>query len=145
MDATSWPGAPSAANPAFGVRVTVDDYGRFLDMILNEGVVDGVRVLSAESVREMITDQVSNHDTSRDFAVGITRIPRYGLGCWPDVVDFVGGTEVVSGNGGMGFYPWVDTGTRTWGIVGVQDGRGAQVAVPASQEVQRVARSALGG
>ncbi|MFA5885829.1 MAG: serine hydrolase domain-containing protein, partial [Acidimicrobiia bacterium] len=27
MDSTTWPGAPAAPNPAFGVRVTVDDYG----------------------------------------------------------------------------------------------------------------------
>ena len=41
MNDTTWPGAPTAANPAFGVRVTVDDYGKFLDMILHDG--DGER------------------------------------------------------------------------------------------------------
>ena len=46
----------------------------------------------------------------------------------------------MSGNGGKGFYPWVDFTTRTWGIVGVQDERGAQVAVPASQMVEVEAR-----
>ena len=40
MDDTTWPGAPTAANPAFGARITVDDYGKFLDMILHEGVVE---------------------------------------------------------------------------------------------------------
>ena len=50
---------------------------------------------------------------------------------------------VVSGNGGEGFYPWVDFTTRTWGIVGVQDARGAQFAVPASQKVEIEARTAV--
>ena len=143
MDATTWPGAPSMANSAFGVRVTVDDYGRFLDMILHRGTSNGTRVLSEEAVATIVANQVGAYDTSRDFSVGITRIPRYGLGCWPDVIDEFGSTVVVSGNGGMGLYPWVDYATDTWGIIGVQDERGAQLAVPASQKVEIEARTAL--
>jgi len=143
MDATTWPGAPTAPNPAFGASVTVDDYGKFLDMILHGGVSHGTRVLSADAVAQMISDQVSRYDTSHDYSVGITGIPRYGLGCWPDVQGPSNTTAVVSGNGGKGFYPWVDTTTRTWGIIGVQDERGAPVAVPASQEVEVAARGAV--
>ena len=49
----------------------------------------------------------------------------------------------MSGNGGKGLYPWIDFTTRTWGVVGVQDERGAQYAVPASQAVAVAAREAL--
>jgi CubicO group peptidase (beta-lactamase class C family) len=148
MDDITWPGAPAAANGAFGVRVTVDDYGKFLAVILHDGVAhDGVvnstRVLSSDAVRQIVSDQVGAYDTSHDYSVGITKIPRYGLGCWPDVTDASGRTLVVSGNGGKGLYPWVDFATRTWGIVGVQDERGAQVAVPASQVVEVEARTAV--
>ena len=144
MTATTWPGAPSMANAAFGVRVTVDDYGRFLQMILNRGVLNEKRVLSVEAVDALISNQVSAYDTTHDFSVGITKIPRYGLGGWPDVVNEFGATVVASGNGGMGLYPWVDFATNTWGIIGVQDERGAQLAVPASQRVEVEARSAVG-
>ena len=143
MDDTTWPGVPAAANPAFGVSITVDDYGKFLDMILHDGAANGVRVLSPDAVAQMISNQVSHYDTTHDFSVGITGIPRYGLGCWPDVVTDSMKTAVVSGNGGKGLYPWVDFTTRTWGIVGVQDERGAQVAVPASQKVAVEARTAV--
>jgi CubicO group peptidase (beta-lactamase class C family) len=143
MDDTTWPGAPTAASPAFGARVTIEDYGKFLDMILHDGVSNGTRVLSSIAVRQMITNQVSAYDTSHDYSVGITQIPRYGLGCWPDVQDQSATTVVVSGNGGEGFYPWVDFSTHTWGIVGVQDERGAQFAVPASQKVEVEARTAV--
>ena len=143
MNDTTWPGAPSGANGAFGVQVTVDDYGKLLNMILHDGVVNGTRVLSSDAVRQIVSNQVGGYDTSHDYSVGITQIPRYGLGCWPDVVDASGRTLVVSGNGGKGLYPWVDFTTRTWGIVGVQDERGAQVAVPASQVVEVEARSAV--
>ena len=143
MNATTWPGAPSMANAAFGVRVTIDDYGKFLQMVLNRGETSGTRVLSGQAVDALISNQVSAYDTTNDFAVGITKIPRYGLGGWPDVVNEFGGTVVASGNGAMGFYPWVDYATKTWGIIGVQDSRGAQVAVPASQKVAVEARNAL--
>jgi serine-type D-Ala-D-Ala carboxypeptidase len=143
MDDTTWPGAPTAASPAFGATITVDDYGKFLDMILHDGVSNGTRVLSSDAVRQMLTNQVADYDTSQDYSVGITRVPRYGLGCWLDVQDGSATAAVVSGNGGKGLYPWVDFTTHTWGIVGVQDERGAQVAVPASQMVEIEARSAV--
>jgi CubicO group peptidase (beta-lactamase class C family) len=143
MTTTTWPGSPTAANTAFGVRVTVDDYGRFLDMVLHLGMSGGTRVLSDAAVQSMIHDQVAAYDVTHDFSVGITTIPRYGFGCWPDVVNAFTATRVVSGNGGMGLYPWVDFDTNTWGIVGVQDERGAQLAVPASQRVEIEARAAV--
>ena len=143
MDDTTGRGAPGAANPAFGARITVDDYGKLLDMVLHDGVANGTRVLSASAVKQMITNQVASYDTTHDYSVGITQIPRYGLGCWPDTVDGSGATFVVSGNGGEGLYPWVDLSTRTWGIVGVEDPRGAQYAVPASQRVEVEARTAV--
>jgi hypothetical protein len=45
----------------------------------------------------------------------------------------------------MGFYPWVDYATDSYGIIGVQDERGARVAVPASQAVAISARRVLSG
>jgi len=143
MNATTWPGAPGSPGPAAGVRTTVADYLQFLAMILGRGEVDGARILSERSVDELVENQLGGYDTSRDFAVGITRIPRYGLGCWPDEVDMTGRTVVVSGNGGKGFYPWVDVSTASYGVIGLQDDRGAQVAVPASQVVAVAARQAL--
>ncbi|MBI2705310.1 MAG: beta-lactamase family protein [Actinobacteria bacterium] len=143
MGATTWPGAPNNPSPAAGTRTTVDDYARFLAMILGRGMFEGKRLLSASAVDELVRNQVGAYDTSGDYAVGITRIPRYSLGAWPDVVDPAGATVVVSGNGGKGFYPWVDFSTNSYGIVGVQDDRGAQVAVPASQRVAAEARQAV--
>jgi CubicO group peptidase (beta-lactamase class C family) len=145
MTATTWPGAPDAPNPAFGATTTVDDYGRFVAMLAHHGRAGATRVLSPAAVAEMVRNQVGAYDTSQDYSVGITGIARYGLGCWPDVVGADGQTQVVSGNGGKGLYPWIDFTNGTWGIVGVQDDRGAQYAVPASQQVEVAARNALNG
>ena len=127
MTDTTWPGAPGAPNPAFGARSTADDYGKFLAMLLHDGTAGGTRVLSSAAVREITRNQVGAYDTTHDDSVGITQIPRYGLGCWIDVQADDGATRVVSGNGGKGFYPWVDFTTRTWGVIGLQDDRGAEV------------------
>ena len=145
MDSTTWAGAPDAPNPAFGATTTVDDYGAFVTMLLHRGSAGGKRVLSSGAVDEILRNQVGAYDTTHDYSVGITGIPRYGLGCWPDVVRSDGATEVVSGNGGKGLYPWIDLTSRTWGVVGVQDDRGADVAVPASQQVEEAARAVVDG
>ena len=54
---------PRAQNPEYhmgggGLQSTMVDYGRFIRMILNEGELDGVRVLQAETVREMGVNQI---------------------------------------------------------------------------------------
>jgi CubicO group peptidase (beta-lactamase class C family) len=145
MTSTTWPGAPDAPNPAFGASTTVDDYGKFVAMLLHGGTAGAARVLSTGAVDEMLRNQVASYDTTHDYSVGITGIPRYGLGCWPDVVGADGATQVVSGNGGKGLYPWIDLTSRTWGVIGVQDERGAALAVPASQRVEVAARAVVDG
>jgi len=123
--------------PAASAVSTLADYQRFLAMISNGGAVGSHRVLSAASVAEIERDQVHGFDTSGDFAVAITHIPTYGLGVWRDVTDATDNARVVSGNGALGFYPWVDLVNHTYGIVAVNDDRGPELAVPASQRVAR--------
>lgn len=144
MTATSWTGGGATRNPspAASARTTVRDTERFLQMMLAGGELDGVRILSPGAVTEIERNQVAGYDTSRDFAVNITRIPTYGLGTWRDVPDADDNTVVVSGNGANGYYPWIDHANHAYGIVGVEDRRGAQTAVPASKVVVDLAITA---
>lgn len=144
MTSTSWTGGGTTRNPspAASARTTVNDTERFLQMMLAGGTFDGRRILTSESVTEIEANQVAGYDTSRDFAVNITRIPTYGLGTWRDVPDADDNTVVVSGNGANGYYPWIDHANHAYGIVGVQDTRGAQTAVPASKVVVDLAITA---
>ncbi|MFT4872790.1 serine hydrolase domain-containing protein [Congregibacter sp.] len=41
-----------------GLRGTMRDYGKFIRMILNKGVLDGSRILRAETVAEMCSNQI---------------------------------------------------------------------------------------
>lgn len=68
-----------------GLCSTAGDYLRFARMLLGEGVLDGVRVLKAETVREMTRDQLEElPGRSRGFRFGlgvsIDRKGRYGWG-----------------------------------------------------------------
>jgi methyl acetate hydrolase len=54
---------PGAENPEFemgggGLQSTMSDYGRFMRMILNDGELDGVRVLKVDTVQAMCTNQM---------------------------------------------------------------------------------------
>ncbi len=56
---------PPPANPEFemgggGLHGTVGDYGRFIRMILNRGELDGNRVLAADTVAKMATNQMGD-------------------------------------------------------------------------------------
>lgn len=132
---TTWPGAGANPSPAAGVTISVEDVARMLAMMQAGGTFRGRRVLSEASIAEMTADQVRDFDTSGDYSVGITGIPRYGLGLWIDVVDPDHRTRVFSANGANGEYPWIDLEHGVYGIVAVYDQRGAQLAVPASQAV----------
>jgi CubicO group peptidase (beta-lactamase class C family) len=123
--------------PAASAISTVDDYRRFLAMVSNQGKVRARQVLSPGSVAEIMRDQVRGVDTGDDPAVGITRIPTYGLGVWRDVTDSADQAQIVSGNGALGFYPWLDLAHHTYGIVAVDDRRGPERAVPESQRIAR--------
>jgi CubicO group peptidase (beta-lactamase class C family) len=126
-------------NPAASAISTLDDYAHFLDMLLHGGVSGSQQVLSTGAVLEIERDQVQGLDTSSDPAVQITRIPTYGLGVWRDVTGPMDQSIVVSGNGALGFYPWIDRVHDNFGIVAVDDERGSDVAVPASQRVAKLA------
>jgi CubicO group peptidase (beta-lactamase class C family) len=122
---------------AAGATSTVNDYARYLDMVLHLGLAGATRVLMPASVLEMERDQVAGVDTTDDVAVHITKIPTYGLGVWRDLPGPAGVGVIVSGSGALGFYPWVDRQITAYGIVAVDDERGPEQAVPASQRVAR--------
>ena len=82
-----------------GLFTTAGDLARYSRMILGEGALDGVRVLSPESVRQM---------TSVQTPAGL---PRRGLG-WDIDSPYAGQRGTVFPVGGFGHTGW--TGTSLW-------------------------------
>ena len=122
--------------PAASAESSLHDYGRFVQMIADDGAIDGVRVLTPASVREMERDHVGALRNEDDFAVRTTGIDTYGLGLWRDVTDATEAGVISSGNGAFGFYPWIDRSRQAYGVLLVYDAaHSADHAVPASQRI----------
>ena len=67
--------APWLSNPAFlngggGLVSTMDDYLRFARMLLNEGELDGVRLLKPETIQMMRSNQLPQGVDGPDWAPG---------------------------------------------------------------------------
>jgi CubicO group peptidase (beta-lactamase class C family) len=99
-----------------GLTSTASDYGRFLQMLLNGGELDGVRILKPETVRAMTSNQIA------DFPLTLGQIhgDRFGFGF--GVVTPAGKDKVSMSPGSFswgGFfhtYAWVDPEKKLVGV-----------------------------
>lgn len=108
--------APTAYNSGgAGMNGTIGDYARFLQMLLNEGELDGVRVLRAETVRQMTQNATGNMRTIRGPGWGFT----LGFGIVTDPA--AAKTRLPAGSYGWGgIYGtqfWIDPANRVVGLV----------------------------
>jgi serine-type D-Ala-D-Ala carboxypeptidase/endopeptidase len=113
--------------PAGDARSSADDYGRFLQMILQRGSFNGTKILSATSTVEMHKDQTGNariaytiYEKHRARDPNLL-LARYGVGVWREKVDE--GTHQLrelSSQGALGFSPWIDVERNLAGVLSVQ-------------------------
>jgi len=72
-------GARTYYSGGAGLTSTAEDYGRFLQMLLNDGELDGVRVLGRKSVELMRTARVDwDGDDVPDFGLGFAVVSNMG-------------------------------------------------------------------
>ena len=88
-----------------GLVSTVDDYLRFVRMLLGGGAVDDVRVLSEESVRLMRTDQLTEEQKRHPF-LGMPFWIGRGFGLNLSVVTDPSKSAQLFGPGGRGTFSW---------------------------------------
>lgn len=120
------PGYVRTANPRIGggVRSTLDDYGRVLDMVLAEGCLDSTLYTTCLPSRRFLS-RVTIAFMAQDRTVGTVRLDQppsvegqgYGIGQWIDAND----PNVVYSPGAFGFTPWVDRSTGVAGVLLVDD------------------------
>lgn len=126
-----------------GAVSTARDYARFLQMLMDEGVYGGQRVIAAQTVREMLSDQtggatiVGSPYQNDPMLANI----RYGLGNWLERVDAVGHVVDHSSQGAFGFSPWIDLEQNVVGVLSVKD-RVEHVS-PIYRELKQRIRSAF--
>jgi CubicO group peptidase (beta-lactamase class C family) len=80
-----WRSMPAFPSGGGGLVSTVDDWYTFGRMLLADGIFDGHRLLSAESVRQMTTDHVTQ--SQRDASVLFLEGQGWGFGGSVDVAD----------------------------------------------------------
>ncbi|MGX9791332.1 serine hydrolase domain-containing protein [Mycobacterium sp. MMS18-G62] len=88
-----------------GLWSTADDYLKFARMLLGFGAVDGVRVLSEESVRLMRTDRLTDEQKRYPFLGAPFWVGR-GFGLNLSVVTDPAMSRQLFGPGGVGTFSW---------------------------------------
>jgi CubicO group peptidase (beta-lactamase class C family) len=88
-----------------GLWSTADDYLAFIRMLLGNGTVDGVRVLSEESVRLMRTDRLTDEQKKFPF-LGMPFWRGRGFGLNLSVVTDPAQSRQLFGPGGLGTFSW---------------------------------------
>jgi CubicO group peptidase (beta-lactamase class C family) len=88
-----------------GLWSTADDYLAFIRMLLGGGAVDGVRVLSEESVRLIRTDRLSSEQKQFPF-LGMPMWRGRGFGLNLSVVTDPAQSRQLYGPGGLGTFSW---------------------------------------
>ena len=133
--------------PAGDARSSADDYGRFLQMILQRGSFNGTKILSATSVVEMHKDQTGNARIAYTiYGKHRARDPnlllaRYGVGVWRERVE-EGSQQLreASSQGALGFSPWIDVERNLAGVLSVQSSfsRVMPVYLELKEEIRRI-------
>jgi CubicO group peptidase (beta-lactamase class C family) len=132
LNATDYAGFSTAAgyqrneNPRVdgGVRSTLEDYGKIVDMVLAYGCLDHVLPTACLPSRRFL-GRATIDFMAQDRTVGTIDLGRpptatgygYGLGQWIDPSSPL----IVSSPGALGFTPWVDRNSRVAGVLLVQD------------------------
>jgi CubicO group peptidase (beta-lactamase class C family) len=119
MTATDFLAFGPTQNPriAGGAQSTLRDFSKFMAMLRDGGVANGVTVLSTASVRTILTAQT--------VGIPIAGSPHpynapYGIGIWIDRRDSQGRTLIASGVGAFGFHGWVDVAHSLSGTMAIQ-------------------------
>ncbi|GAA4408327.1 hypothetical protein GCM10023187_30030 [Nibrella viscosa] len=117
----------SETNPgiAIGAASVGPDYLNFLEMLVNNGVYEGKRVLSEAAIREMEKDQTNGatmtytvYPRNPYTPTGIQAPLRYGIGIWRDVTDPNASVPTeVSSPGIFGVHPWINRRQKIAGII----------------------------
>lgn len=115
-----------------GLYSTVADYGRVLQMLLNDGVLDGETLLNTETVNSMFKNNIGDiqlaalgtvmpeFSNTADLSFG--NPATFGLGLLLHSEGVEGGRKAYSGSwaGLFNSYYWVDRESKTYGIFGTQ-------------------------
>jgi CubicO group peptidase (beta-lactamase class C family) len=126
-----------------GLLSTVDDFLRFAQMLLNGGEFDGVRVLSRESVAELLRDQLppALTPTNRSLPPGYSQALGGSVLVDATRAELPGASGIYRWSGYVGTYFWIDPANQLIAMVWTQFSPGRRY--PLEDEFQRLVYQAL--
>jgi CubicO group peptidase (beta-lactamase class C family) len=119
---------PSHPNPGGGLFSTAHDYGRFAQMLVNGGELDGVRLLSPKTVALMEMNQAPAEALPYGFGKHDTYHTGYGYGLGMRVLMDVAANGLAGSVGEFGWdgafntYFWIDRKEALYGLLMMQHG-----------------------
>lgn len=124
-----------------GMVSTLDDYSRFCMMLLNEGQLDGVRILSRKSIELMHTDTLGNLPRAGTLPEGYGFGLTFAVNLGPGKVGSVGSEGEYWWAGAAGTNFWIDPKEHMIGVflINVLPPRD----IPAADQFKRMAYLAL--
>ncbi|MBS1533419.1 MAG: beta-lactamase family protein [Bacteroidetes bacterium] len=105
---------------AGGARSTPNDYIKYLNMIMNDGVAaNGTRVLSQDAINAMEQGQTANVSVAyTPYPLSLLQTNNfYGIGNWRDVTGSGDTLIEDSSPGAFGSHPWIDRSRKVTGII----------------------------
>jgi CubicO group peptidase (beta-lactamase class C family) len=140
----SQPGMPSGGG---GMVSTAEDYFRFASMLANGGELNGVRIISPESVKLMSSNHLAPNLLTGEFGIGMHVMRQgygYGYNCAvmfdPPMAGFPDGKGEYFWDGAAGTWFWIDP-TNDVVFVGMIQ----RMLGPASPNVEYFSRSTIYG
>lgn len=101
--------APDFVSGGQGLLSTAHDYMRFAQMLLQDGAIDGVRVLQAPTAQLLHLNRYTDAQRQRHFMMGRPFTPGIGLGVWV-VTDAADPTAT----GSVGSFGWAGAFGGWW-------------------------------
>lgn len=149
-----WYSAPRQAagtsNPliAGGIRATMNEYARLLQLAFNRGLFGGNRLLADALFTEQGTEPYPDAVIGASPFTAISVDFHYGLAGWLECTPPAVDCGVVSSPGAFGFTPWVDRGGGYYAIIGMEVNESqsgvVNFSVALAQQLKPLIREALG-
>ncbi len=111
-------------NPSVGAQSTANDYMNFLVMLLDNGMFEGKRILSEQSIKEMEKAQFASLPVKYTPKLGEGL--HYGMGAWLMEEDAEGNGMVLSSPSLQGTWPYIDKKNKYAAILLVKPMNGEQ-------------------
>lgn len=141
LDSAAWghprlgPANGGYLSPAYGLHMSLEDYGRFLSMLQQQGRYAGVGVLPSESVARLLPQQIAARDI-RERPHWADQDWGYALGAWCERAGRAGSASAGSASdgarpdaecmrfsspGAYGVWPWWDRDRNLAGVIATVD------------------------